>query len=208
MRFHIIEFLIIVSVVGFACTSLQQSDPLYETLFFSFTLASVLGSIFLAVGRNGGARAFWAGFGISSLSYFVFAHMPDADEMVPRHNGPELTTQLLRHGYHWLHADTGGNDLTSHRRRIFADVVDPFASDSDDHFSMATDQRHTSIQIVEPDPASFSLIVGGGQQIAADGRSISFMRIGHAAWALLLGWMGGHFTQTVYDRSRPDRTTQ
>ena len=173
----------------------------------SFALAFILGSILLAVGRKSGARAFWTGFAISSLSYLVFAHLPDSDELVPRHNGPEITTQLLRHCFNWMQADTYDSNLTSQPGGFFSVDDDPFAfGPDDDSFSAATRNDDMANETAERFPNNLSLIVGGGQRIVADGRSMSFMRIGHAVWALLLGWIGGHFTQIVYERSRRDRT--
>jgi len=203
MRFRLIECLTIVSIVGLVCVSLKQSDPLWETIFFSFTLGFVLASILLAVGRNGAARVFWTGFAISALSYLVFAHVPDADEMVPRHNGPEITTQLLRHGFNWMHTHTYETNLRSQPGGFFAVKDDPFAvGPDDDALSQKTGNNDMAYEAAEPFPSNLSLILGGGQRVVADGRSVSFMRIGHAAWALLLGWIGGHFTQMVYERSR------
>ena len=206
MRFRIIELLTIVSVTGFACVALKQSDPFFETVFFSFTLASLLAATLLAIGRHGGARAFWTGFAVSSISYLLFAHMPDADSMVPRHNGPELSTQLLRHGLNWLHAETYDSNLTSQPGGMFSvDDMNESITD-DDPLGVITDFDDTQDEMGEPFPGNLSLIVGGGQRIVSDGRSISFMGIGHAAWALLFGWIGGHFTRTVFERSHRDRT--
>jgi hypothetical protein len=208
LKFRIIELLIVTSVIGLACVSLKRSDPLFETIFFSFTLAFVSTSILLTVGRDGGARAFWAGFAILSLSYLAFAHVPDVDEMVPRHNGPEITTQLLQLGFNWMHAETYDTTFSSQPGGFFSIADDPFTFGADnDIVSTTTDNDDTPQKAAESFSGSLSLIVGGGQRIVADGRSMSFMRIGHAAWALVLGWIGGHFTQAVYDRSRRHKTS-
>lgn len=205
--FRVIELLTVTSVIGLACVSLKRSDPLFETIFFSFTLAFVSASILLAVGRDGGARRFWAGFAILSLSYLAFAHVPDVDETVPRQNGPEITTQLLRLGFDWMHAETYGSNLSSQPAGFFSVADDPFTVSADDNnASTTTDNDDTPQKAPESFPSNLSLIVGGGQRIVADARSMSFMRIGHAVWALVLGWIGGHFTQAVYTRSRRDRT--
>ena len=205
MKFRIIELLALMSVIGLASVSLKRSDPLFETIFFSFTLAFVSASILLAVGRDGGARAFWVGFATSSLSYLAFAHTPDADEMVPRHNGPEITTQLLRVGFNWMHAGAYDNNFTTKSGGFFSVADDPFTFGADDILSATTDNDDASKEAGESFPSNISLVFGAGQQIVADGGSISFMRIGHSTWALLLGWIGGHFTQVVYERSRRNR---
>jgi len=142
------------------------------------------------------------------MSYIVFAHLPDADEIVPRHNGPEITTQLLRHGFNWMHAETSDTNFTPQSGGYFSTDDDPFEIGADDSAPSTTaDNESIAKAVPEPFPSNFDLILGSGQRIVADGRSMSFMRIGHVAWALLLGWIGGHFTQTVYEWTRRDRTT-
>ncbi len=198
MKFRIDEFLIVVAVVGLAVISLLRSDAIFETIFFSFTLLFVLLSVLLAVGRTGGARVFWTGFGISSISYLVVAHLPDADDMVPRHNGPEITTQLLRRGFNWLHSSTyfKDNNLMPKPGGVFSVQDQPL------DFRAQVDAIQ---EIIDPDnwpsepfPAKLSLVFGG-QQLAVDPFAFCerFMRIGHSAWALFFGWIGGHFALTI-----------
>jgi len=223
VKFRIIELLAVVSVVGLAFVSLKQPEPWFETIFFSLTLVTVVTSILLAVGRTGGARAFWTGFAITSLSYLGFAHLPDAYERVPRHNGPEITTKLLQYGLGWMHPDNG-RVITSSPGGMFsiqdnpfdtpADF-DPFAtrtgvnpfgpSTNDDSLSTTPENPDTPGQLTTPFRTTNSLVIRGGQSLFPDSNSVSFMRIGHACWALLLGWMGGHFTRVVYQRSRQTR---
>ncbi|MDP6442746.1 MAG: hypothetical protein QGG36_04390 [Pirellulaceae bacterium] len=185
MRIQIKELLLAITIFAFAIVSLTRSDPLFDALFFSFTLLTILGGMVMAIGRQAAARAFWIAFAMTASLYIGFAHIEDEDEVRPRHYGPELTTQLLRIGYNWMH---GGS---------YDSILDPpgefFPSDSG------------LVEVEPPQPGSgtgLSLILGGGQRIVSSGDSISFMRVGHSSWALLLGWIAAHCAEFVYLRSR------
>ena len=225
MRFRLLELLIVVGVIAFAMASLNRADSLFETLFFSFTLLAILAAFLLSISRQAGARAFWIAFASTSSVYLVFAHVPDSDGSVPRQNGPEITTQLLRLAFNWLHADyyetsfsrqSGSGFFSVQDSRIDSrDSDDPFAADSPDE-SFVTPQTDFDdlIELIketagtsgfgetEPFTPNLNLVFGGGQRLISSGDSITFMRIGHSAWALLLGWIAGHFTRLVYERSR------
>ena len=195
MKFRLAELMVVVSVLSFGCVALTQADPLFETLFYSFTAALVLVSVLMVVGRTLEKRAFWIGFGITLVSYLVFANGEDANGIAPRHQGPEITTQLLRLSFNWIHAgEYELEDVPKGNGGMFS--VEDKLQEVD--VSSATEPaQHTPV----PFSSSLSLVINGGQQLVADGRSISFMRIGHGLWGLTLGWIAGHFTAAVYRQS-------
>jgi len=178
MRFSILQLLTATTIIAFATFSLKRADPLFETLFFSFTLLVILAAILMAIGRKEGARAFWIAFATTSALYLVFAHIPDSDGMGPRHNGPEVTTQLLRLSYNWLHSDS-----------------------YDTNFSLQPGGGFDLVQVNTRKP-DFARVQGGVLHIISSGDFMSFMRIGHSAWALLVGLVAGYFTRFIYERSR------
>jgi hypothetical protein len=63
----------------------------------------------------------------------------------------------------------------------------------------------TSQDTEESFTPELSLIVGRKQTLIPFDDPLAYMRIGHAAWALLLGWIAGHASRFVYVRSRPDQ---
>ncbi len=202
MRFRLLELFVVVGVIAFATVSLKRADPLFETIFFSFTLLVILVAFLLSIGRREAARAFWAAFAVTSGVYLVLAHVPDSDDLIPRHNGPEITTQVLRLAYDWLRSDTfstifsfeaGGFFSVQERLVGSRELDDPFGADAEGEPDF--------VSSTSP-PANLSLVFGSGQRVISSGDSISFMRIGHSAFALLLGWFAGHFTRFVYERSR------
>ena len=202
MRFRLLELFVVVGVIAFATVSLKRADPLFETLFFSFTLLVILVAFLLSIGRREAARAFWGAFAVTSGVYLVLAHVPDSDDLIPRHNGPEITTQVLRLAYDWLRSDTFSTNFSLEAGGFFSvqdRKVD--AREPDDPFG-ATAEGEPDFGSRTSPPANLSLVFGSGQRVISSGDSISFMRIGHSAWALLLGWLAGHFTWFVYERSR------
>ena len=203
MQFRVIELLIATGIFAFGFASLARSDPLFETLFFSFSLLLVLVAILLSIGREAGSRVFWIGFAVSSSSYLVLAHIPDGDGSVPRHNGPELTTQLLRVSYNWLRSGTYDTSFSARSGGFFS-IQDDVKNEKNpsDPFGTPGSDEATSRNLTSAFPANLSLVIGGGQRIVSSGDSISFIRIGHAAWALLIGWAAGHFTRFAYERTR------
>jgi hypothetical protein len=208
VQFRVGELLIAMGVVAFGFASLTRSDALFETLFFSFSLLIVLIAMLMAIAREGGPRAFWIGFAVSSASYLALAHIPDSDGTVPRHNGPELTTQLLRVGYNWLRSGSYDTSFSPSTGGLYL-IQDALAGEQapSDPFAMTDQGTATSRDPTDSFPAGkLSLIIGGGQRIISSGDSVSFMRIGHAMWALLIGWVAGHFTRFAYDWTRRART--
>ena len=206
LRFNLRELFAITGVIAFGTVSLLRSDQLYETLFFSFTLLVILTAFLLSIAVQAGGRVFWIAFAATSSLYLGLAHVPDSEGFVPRHYGPEITTQLLLLVYNWPNAETdqyypGG---------AFSVQDDPFANGSPpampdkprDFDDLISDVTEIIGPDIEPFPPNLQLIVGGGQRISDD--SVSFMRIGHSAWALLIGWIAGHFTRAIYERSRRD----
>lgn len=223
MRFRLSELLIVGSVAGFACASLVRSDPLFEMLFFSATLLFTLVAVLLAVALCGERRVFWTGFAIASVSYLLFAHLPDRYNTVPRHNGPEFTTRILAQAYTSLHAPpawVGGMLSVDVQTGESGSSEDPFSPgqddglvvDDDDPFSDAEDDRlfgddedpfsdGVSSASQETHSGSYCIVCGATSYDSST-KSVSFMRVGHGSWALFLGWLGGHLTKAVYVRSR------
>jgi hypothetical protein len=189
MRYSILQLFCATTICALLCAALVRADPPFECLFFSVAQLAILTALLGAIGETGVQRAYWLGFFIASGAYLAFAHVADADGVVPRHNGPEFTTQLLRLAFNKLHDRSYATSFSRQPGGFFSvpsetEGIDPFGDSA------------------APFSGKLSLVIGSGQQIVSDGTSISFMRIGHSAWALLFGWVGGHFTRFIYVRSR------
>jgi hypothetical protein len=74
--------------------------------------------------------------------------------------------------------------------------LEQMASTSDDPFDEISQDTMAAAGGTEADQN------GGGRRYA-EGDIGHFFFIGHCAWTLLFGWLGGHFTCLIYQRSRP-----
>ena len=261
MRFRIGELLVVVAVVGFSITSIRQSSDWFLTMFFSFTIAVILFSMAMAIGRTGQRRCFWSAFAISSFAYLLLAHVPhvphDEDSFAyeynlpkVRYDGPEVTTQLLRYAYEQSHeCELSRDSLVRGSGGVFSlpdepqfetqqDEDDPtesrggfggqsdgggfggqsFWSDKDfEKLIELTKKTVSSDKWVEvPDSEKTFPSNAGGIRPKVPAANVirstytgpgieddfaQFMLIGHCSWALLIGWISGHFCSFVASRS-------
>lgn len=74
--------------------------------------------------------------------------------------------------------------------------VEQEESVSDDPFGDTSPDATVAVEGTEEDQN------GGGRRYA-EGDIDHFFFIGHCAWTLLCGWLGGHFTCLIHERSRP-----
>ena len=196
MKLRIVELLIVVGVFAFACASLKWSDHLFETLFFSFTLLVIWLASLLAIASRKRTRAFCSGFALTAIAYMLFSHCPDSSGMVPRQYGPEVTTKILELGFNWLCEIEAEEPPSS----------GGFFSVDDDGFDFGVDNETEVNPYAKEDgqavpfPSNLTVVVNGGQTLV----NTSFFRIGHSAWALLLGWFSGHICRLAYVRSRSE----
>lgn len=113
---------------------------------------------------------------VSSVSYLVFAHTPDDDELVPRPSGPEITTQLLTLGFYWMHDGTYYDSITTRPNGFFFVEDDSLAGHSNDDAPLVkTNKDETTNETTAALLTSLSSILGGRQRLVASDRSMSFM---------------------------------
>jgi hypothetical protein len=187
-------------------------------LYFSITVFAIwtTGIIAISVGRK---NMFWVAFFVTSLAYLLFSHVPDQDQVSPRHSGPEVTTNLLIPIYKFIRS----NHQKSSKQYDAGEVEDPFNeveqvgsgnvnNELDSQNAIATTapplpnlaltKQYDAGEVEDPFsaiPATASkrpiltLNFRTGQEVVASGDSIWVFRIGHCAWALLLGWIAGRF---------------
>jgi hypothetical protein len=207
MRIRIAELLCVVAVFAFATVSLSRADELFEILFFNFTLVVIFFSLVMAIGRSKNARAFWTGFFAASSLYLGFAQLPDYFNYSPRYEAPEFTTKLLRWAGQELHPVAFDPETGS----LSGGGVFSIQGKSDTPLGDSMEDPFLSSPGFEP---KLSINIQGGQTVVTQqsGQAmvpladpLLFMQIGHAAWALLFGWIAGHLSRIVYERSRKSR---
>jgi hypothetical protein len=210
MRFPLRELLTVFTVTSFVIASLVRADALFECLLLSFTLLVLLAATVMAIGCGGERRHFHFALALVGCGYLGLAHYPEdsannSKRMLsvigtinpsPRHNGPELTTQLLRLVLSKLHPDEfqnyyfgrGGGGLF----RVWDDgqALPPVLLAASDMSGRSDAPKMTlSDQIANP--------------IMVTDRSVPFFRCGHCAWALLFGWLAGHSACYLYRGRQP-----
>jgi hypothetical protein len=169
MQVRLLELFGIVATCCFACAALARADLLFECLFFTFTLLMLVTAVLCGIARCGHNRFFWIGFSVAGSLYLGYTHLPDDSDMSPRHDGPLITTQVLRVAFNLIHDD------------FFPTVFSPPTNFPVDYVTVdSTTAAEPNDSTEDPsEPTSLSLVFLGGQTITADGTTIAFMRSGH-----------------------------
>jgi len=206
MRLSLLELAVLSVAIGLTLVSLSYSNALWETIFVSIAYLTILVAVLLAIATERSRRAYWLGFSISAIFYFgclpslnetnrllhsvvtptntllEWAHQklhPDFYKQFPQYGGmfsvPEANLRFLRKG--------ALKSSGFRHKQTAPDKSDPFGTGGGNPFG-------------NPSP----------KQSTYDFEDNSrFFYIGHCAWSLFFGWMGGHFTAGVYSRSRKDQ---
>lgn len=102
-RFTLRALLGLVFFIAVGCASLLRATPVVASIACGATLLLLLAAIPLCVYRTGERRAFWLGFALFGLSYYVIAcgpwQPPGTDLQVTRLRARLPTTKLLDWGY-------------------------------------------------------------------------------------------------------------
>ena len=179
---RILELLVVVGFFGFASIALKQATPSWCPAFCGVAWMIMLASVLLAIARKLPAKMFWIGFAVSSISYAYLIHALPGNGAYPEFDGYEPTTMALDAMLEWLHPDWLPKPL-------------PMGGGM---FNVADEVRQNARPIL----TSFQGIGMGGGNGSSE-LMTAFLLVGHNGWALLFGWIGGHFTQFVYRRSNP-----
>jgi hypothetical protein len=88
IRFHIGSLVILVLILGVALAALRESNDLWDSGVFSFTIGVLLISVVLALHRTGPKRAFWVGFALFGAVYLGLSLIPSIESRL-------ITTKAL-----------------------------------------------------------------------------------------------------------------
>lgn len=194
MRFPLRELWTVLTVTCFVIAALVRADALFECLLLSFTLLVLLASTVIAIGCVQERRLFHFTFVLIGACYLCLSHYPEESSTnskrmlsiigsaapSPRHNGPELTTQLLRFALWKLHPGEFQNYYFGRGGGGGLFRVGDEGKDSPPVLLAASDMT--------PDlPTTLSEKIAN--PIMVTDRSVPFFRCGHCAWALLFGWL-------------------
>jgi hypothetical protein len=187
LRFNIANLLAVILVLGVGFAALRESSDLWESGIFTVTLGVLLISILLAVHRYEAKRAFWLGFALFGWIYLGLSLVPSIESRL-------ITTKALA----YLDSKVPGRPLNMVALQT---TVTNSGSPSDPVqsaiFAIGTNQLVTTSQgLWILDVTTGKLRSGWG------GSTENFVRIGHALFALLVGWLGGQLSRHQCRASR------
>jgi hypothetical protein len=176
-RFSIGTLLLAVLAGGVGLAALRESTDAWDSGVFSVAVAMLLIAVLLALHREGARRAFWLGFALFAGTYLVASLVPSVESRLLTSRGlPYLDSKMIfpaRRAQRW----SGSLALAfSPDGRLFAEPT----------------QQTVRLW----DAASGKLLAGPYSS------SKNFVRIGHSLWALLLGYLGGWLSRSLFTSSR------
>ena len=186
IRFTIASLLGLVLFVAVAFAALRRADDLWDSTLFSLTLGLLLASVLLAIHRAESRRAFWLGFALFGGAYLGASLIPPVEARL-------LTTRALI----YLDSKVPGRDSTATLSLRWptspppSNTVYSVAFTPDGRTLSSTDQGGT-IRLWD---AATGKLIGG-----PIGTSENFLRIGHSLTALVLAFLGGHLSRSLYAR--------
>jgi hypothetical protein len=188
IRFTIGSLLLIILVLGVGFAALRESSDLWESGFFSLTLAVMLISILLAVHRNESRRAFWIGFALFGSTYLGLSSVPPIEPRL-------ITTKALA----FLDSKMPRQSIEPFDTLDF----DPGAGIGNtpiSNVSFAMGGIQTATAKLTP---TWAVSMTSGKLISNwTDTSENFVRIGHSLFALLAGWLGGQLSRRFFQSSR------
>ena len=162
--------------VAVACTALLNATELWQSLFVSAMLATLVLSILLVVYSRQSVRAFWVGFCVCGWAYYLLVsyyldekgvHIADPFKGKP---SQLVSTRLLELAYQ------RAIPLVRTSGDPFMQPIPPpdGSNDSDEHRRMGLMANYPNFSC--------------------------FVNIGHCLWTLLFAGVGGRIARFLYDR--------
>jgi hypothetical protein len=179
-RFSIASLLALVLFLAIAFAALRAANELWDSAVFTGTLAILLAAVLLAVHRTQRRRAFWLGFAVFGWVALFASLVPAVESRLP-------TTKLLA----YLDSEVLGRNarrvVTLSRNAI--DLRTTVNSSGSPAWAQAATGR--SVERLWNKKAR-AMLTG------PNGTTENFIRIGHSLIALVLAWLGGHLSRSLY----------
>jgi len=185
-RFHIGSLLILVVLLGVGFAALREANDLWDVIVLNSALGVLLVSVLLVVHRRAERRAFWIGFALFGWGYLGLIAIPAFEPKL-------LTTRLLA----YLDSKVPG------RPAVF--TVQPWGAPINGQgvTAVAFSQQGS----LEPGTSNSGTVrlwsaTTGRLLVSGSGTTENFIHIGHSLFALILAWLGGKLSRSLYVRSR------
>jgi hypothetical protein len=177
LRFSIASMLILVLFVAVAIAALREATDMWDSGVFSLTLALLLVSALMAVHRADRRRAYWMGFALFGSAYLGASLVPPIESRL-------LTTKALA----YLAEKVPGREGNAYFPQTYAANAFTLSSDSQP-------QTSTKLGVIRLWDATTGRMLS-----TLGGTSENFTRIGHSLLALVLAFVAGHISRSLFDR--------
>jgi hypothetical protein len=199
LRFHIGTLGIVIVAIGIGMAALRESNDLWDSCVFSFTIAALLAAVVLAIHRTGKKRAFWLGFALFGAAYLGLSLVPSIEARL-------ITTRLL------AYVDSKISRSNSFGI-VYADfdndgAVDLYVANGSHPKPLAQNNNGGWIADVTPGalPAtkgyrsgSYDYLIFSNASPSWPGTTANFVHIGHSVFAMLAALIGGLWSRRLRD---------
>lgn len=181
-RFSVSTLLLLISVISLMLAGLACPNELWQRIVGTTTLAVMLAATITVIAWQSTGRWFWVGFAVTGWSYLVFAFY-----------GGDEARQLLLTDYAISQLDQllqTSSSLTpaGERVRFAGNGVRITGGNFGRKLTLAEAERQGYLKYAYTS--------------TTEPTRGSFHEIGHYAWALVLGCIGGMFSLRLYQKSR------
>jgi hypothetical protein len=187
-RFHIGSLLILVVLLGVGFAAMREANDLWDGIVLASAVGILMVSVLLAVHRRAERRAFWLGFALFGWVYLGLIALPSIEPRL-------LTTKALA----YLDSKVPGRPVVITGQAWGGPVNSPGQAVTSVAFSpqgnlIASTSNSGTVRLWS---ATTSRLLGSGS-----GTTENFIHIGHSLFALILAWLGGKLSRSLYVRSR------
>jgi hypothetical protein len=187
-RFSVASLLLVVLFAGVGFAALRESTSAWDSSLLGMTVLVLLIAVFRAVRRIDGRRAFWLGIALYGWSYLGTSLVPQLEARLLTTKG---LTWLDSEGLAWLDSKVG--KWTARSDNATRGLVLAACRRVSDDTAPDADPDSTA------EPGYMKMLDAWQAQVdRREAASAHFIRIGHSIIALVLAFLGGHFSLCLY----------
>ena len=187
-RFTIGSLLVFVLFLAVGLAALRDANEVWDSGVLGLTLQVLLGSVLLAVHRDGPRRAYWLGFALFGWTYLALIEVPSIAPRLPTTHALAYLDSLVP----GRSTEVTVRSTNSIRQRATAYAV---ARTSGSTASPTVNQVQANHEVI-----TYSKLVPRRALGGSGGSTKHFLRIGHSLLALILAGLGAVASRSLYLR--------
>jgi hypothetical protein len=199
LRFSLREFLLLVAAVVVGLCALIFGNGMWLAAVAAFTMLAIMTQLIVALADRGHRQAFALGFVACAVTYLSIFFV---ETEIHPYQGRFPTTRLLRIFFESvrerLYVDESSGDRVLH-----SDIPPAARIIEDNSWTIISPPSQGGSVIAEMNSRPRGMSGSAGvvfRRIGDFPDRRQFMPTGHLLWALLFGYIGGHFGRRVYRR--------